>query len=397
MTARVSDVERLRRWRLVLGAADEAPDGGASTLSGDDARIDRALGAVYDSRPREQRGGRRSGGLQRSAPAVARWLGDIRRYFPTPVVRVLQHDAIERLDLRQLLLEPEMLATVEPDVHLAALLVELSALVPEQTRATARLVVQRVVDDLVERLSARTRQAVHGALAQAERTRRPRPADIDWHRTIRANLRHWLPEQRTVVPAQLIGASRRRHRLARDVIIAIDQSGSMADSVVHAAVFGGVLASIPALRTHVVAFDTSVTDLTAVAADPVEVLFGVQLGGGTDIGAALAYCRTLIERPSQTLVIVVSDLYDGGAPGAVETRVEELVRAGVTVLVLLALSDDGAPVYDHRLAEALAERGVVSLACTPDAMPDLLAAALEGRDLPTDGSQRAPQTRGPLP
>lgn len=388
---RVAEAERLRRWRLVLGPSSEldadegsGPDGeqrpGVS-LGADDRRIDKALGAIYDERPRGRGGSGRSGGLSRSAPSVARWLGDIRRYFPSPVVRVLQHDAIERLDLRQLLLEPEMLDALEPDVHLAALLVELAALVPEQTRATARQVVRKVTDDLVAHLGGRTHEAVRGALARAERTLRPRPADIDWDRTIRANLRHWSPEHQVLVPERLVGATRRQHRLVRDVIVAIDQSGSMAESVVHAAVFGSVLAGLPALRTHVVAFDTAVADLTEHATDPVEVLFGVQLGGGTDISGALGYCRTLVERPSQTLVVLVSDLFDGGAPGAAVGAVEQLTRAGVTVVVLLALSDDGAPAYDHRVAEALAERGVPSLACTPGAFPEVLAAALERRDL----------------
>lgn len=406
--ARVGEAERLRRWRLVLGEAsglDEPGDDGAEPddgvrtaveLDADDRRIDRALGALYDQRPPPRGGRGRAGGLQRSAPSVARWLGDIRRYFSAPVVRVLQHDAIERLDLRQLLLEPEMLDAVEPDVHLAALLVELASVVPEQTRATARQVVRRVTDDLVAHLGGRTHEAVRGALARAERTRRPRPADIDWDRTIRANLRHWSPEHQALVPERLVGASRRQHRLVRDVIVAIDQSASMAESVVHAAVFGSVLASLPALRTHVVAFDTAVADLTAHVTDPVEVLFGVQLGGGTDIAGALGYCRTLVERPSQTLLVLVSDLFDGGVPGAVEAVVEQLVRAGVTVVVLLALSDDGAPAFDHRLAEALAARGVPALACTPGAFPELLATALEHGDVGRFAGERNLVLAAPL-
>lgn len=373
---RVSDTERLRRWRLVLGGGD---DGTGVGLQRDDARIDAALAAVYDQAPSGGRPGGRSGGLGRSAPMVTRWLGDIRRYFPTPVVQVLQRDAIERHDLRRLLLEPELLESVEPDVHLAALVVELSALLPDETRDTARRVVAAVVDELRLRLHERTRQAVRGALSRAERTRRPRGGDIDWPATIRANLRHWLPEQRTVVPERLVGLGRRQRGLARDVIVAIDQSGSMATSVVYAAVYGAVLASMPTLRTSVVAFDTEVVDLTRLAVDPVEVLFAVQLGGGTDIGRALAYCRGLVTRPRETVLFVVSDLDDGADPTHLVDRFATLTRAGVTVVVLLALSDDGTPAYDRRLAAELADEGVVVMACTPDAFPDLLARALDGR------------------
>lgn len=382
---RVSDAERLRRWRLVLGGGDE---GTGASLSGNDTRIDAALAAVYDATGEERRSRRtsRAGGLGRSTPAVTRWLGDIRRFFPTEVVQVLQRDAIERLHLRQLLLEPEMLAAVEPDVHLAALVVELSHLLPDESRETAREVVRRVVEDLEKRFAQRTRQAVRGALARSTRTRRPRPGDIDWHRTIRANLRTWSPETGSIVPERVIGHGRRERSLAKDVIVAIDQSGSMAESLVHAALFGAVLATMPALRTSVVAFDTAVVDLTDVAADPVELLFGVQLGGGTDIAAAVAYCTGLVSRPADTVLVLVTDLFEGGDAASLVERAARLVADGVTVLVLLAIGDDGAPVHDHAMAGRLREVGVTSLAVTPGALPEVLAAALDGHEILVSGS-----------
>jgi hypothetical protein len=401
----VSDTERRRRWRLLLGPAVEdvlsatsthgddlspsdgggtgpggepraggAPNGGG--LLGDDRRIDAALGALYDRAEPGTRGTGRAGGLSRSKPAVVRWLGDIRRYFPTPVVQILQRDAIERLDLRQLLLEPELLQSVEPDIHLVTLLVELNRHLPDETRATARQVIARVLADLERRLTDQTRQAVRGALARSARTRRPRPGDIDWPTTITANLRHWIPEYRTVVPERLVGHGRRQRSLARDVIIAVDQSGSMADSVVYASLFGGVLAQLPALRTSFVAFDTAVTDLTAHLHDPVEVLFGVQLGGGTDIANALGYCRRLIERPRETVLFLVSDLYEGGNAGVMRRLVGEFVESGVEVVVLLALSDEGTPAHDHDHAAALVTLGATVLATTPDEFPGVLADAL---------------------
>jgi Mg-chelatase subunit ChlD len=399
---RVADSERARRWRLVLGGVpDEQGRGEAGLASlplrGPDVRVDAALGALYDLAAQSRRRGSRSGGLGTSAPAVVRWLGDVRRCFPSPVVQVMQRDAIERLDLRQLLLEPEMLGAVEPDLHLATMIVELSRVLPDTTRASARQVVRRVVEHLEQRVASRTRQAVGGALARAHRTRRPRPSDIDWHRTIRANLQHYLPDTGTIVPERLVGHGRRQRSLARDVVVAIDQSGSMADSVVHAAVFGSVLASMPALSTRLVAFDTSVVDLTPLLHDPVDVLFGVQLGGGTDIASAMAYCAQCITRPSDTLLVLVSDLFEGGNGDLLSERVAALVRSGVTVLVLLALSDDGAPAYDHARAAEFAALGVPSMACTPDMFPDLLAAALEGHDLARWANERGMHTAAPPP
>ncbi|HEY6311681.1 MAG TPA: VWA domain-containing protein [Streptosporangiaceae bacterium] len=373
--------ERMRRWRLVLGAADLA----GAPLTGDDARIDAALGALYDS---DEGGGGlepsgpRQSGLGASAPRVARWLGDIRTFFPVSVVQVMQKDAIERLGLTRLLLEPEMLDAVEPDVHLVGTLLSLSRVMPEQARESARTVVRTVTSDLERRLAQRTRSAVTGALNRAGRTSRPRrTSDINWDRTIRANLRNYLPQHRTVVPERLIGYARKQQAVARDVIVCLDQSGSMASSVVYAGVFGAVLASIPSLRTSVVAFDTAVADLTEHLSDPVDVLFGTQIGGGTDVNRALAYCQRLITRPASTVVILISDLFEGGNREEMLRRIADMTASGTQVIALLALSDDGAPRYDHDNAAALADLGVPAFACTPGSFPDLMAAAIERRDI----------------
>ncbi|GGY26883.1 VWA domain-containing protein [Streptomyces omiyaensis] len=369
--------ERLRRWRLVLGGGPG--DGTGRALSGTDASMDAALAALYDSR---DGGGDRRGGLGGSAPSVARWLGDIRAYFPASVVRVMQRDAIDRLDLAALLLEPETLAAVEPDVHLAATLLSLNKALPETTRETARAVVRKVVADLEARLASRTRATVAGALDRSARTTRPRHRDIDWDRTLRANLRHYLPEHRTVVPERLIGHGRASRGVRKEVVLCVDQSGSMAASLVYASVFGAVLASLRAVATRLVVFDTSVVDLTDALDDPVDVLFGTRLGGGTDIDRALGYCQSRITRPADTVVVLISDLYEGGIRGGMLKRVAAMKASGVEFVALLALSDEGAPAHDREHAAALAALGVPAFACTPDLFPEVMAAALEKRPPP---------------
>jgi Mg-chelatase subunit ChlD len=380
-----ADSERLRRWRLLLGAAAASGLGGGSGLGEADGAIDAALAALYDAGGAGGRAGRgqgpRTGGLAASAPTVARWLGDIRTYFPSTVVQVMQRDAIDRLNLRQLLLEPEMLATVEPDVHLVGTLLSLNKIMPETTKATARQVIGRVVADVEQRIANRTRAAVAGALNRAARTRRPKPRDIDWNRTIAANLSRYVPAHQTVIPERLVGYGRRQQVVARDVVLAIDQSGSMASSVVYASVFGAVLASLRALRTSLVVFDTAVVDLTPLLSDPVDVLFGTQLGGGTDINGAIGYCQGLISRPRDTILVLISDLYEGGVQDEMIARMAALRESGVSVVALLALSDEGAPSYDAENAAALAGLGIPAFACTPDAFPDLLALAIEGGDI----------------
>ena len=368
------------RWQLMLGANEEL--GG---LRGSLQVMDRALGALYNTGDDAED---RRGGLGASAPSVTRWLGDIRNYFPSRVVRVMQTDAIERLGVRSLLTEPEVLETLEPDVHLVATLAQLSSVIPEHSRATARAVVAKVARQVEEKIADRLQQSVLGALNRASRTSRPRPGDIDWNRTIAANLKNYLPEHRTVVPERLIGYGRRHLGVQREFAICLDQSGSMATSVVYASIMAGVMASLRTLRTSLVAYSTDIADLTEALADPVDVIFGAQLGGGTDTSPALEYCRRTITRPSAAVLLLISDLYDSD-PKRMLGHIARIQADGVRVVVLLTLSDDGLPFYNHDVAASLGDMGVPAFGCTPDAFPDLIAAAIQGEDLGRWAEQRA--------
>jgi Mg-chelatase subunit ChlD len=361
---------RETRWRLVLGQAAEQEL--SVSLDSLELGMDRALEALYDHE--------RRGGLGPSSPNVARWLGDIRSYFPASVVRVMQQDALERLNLRQMLLEPEMLEQAEPDVNLVATLLSLKSVIPARTRETARNVVQRVVRELERRLRSPLHQAVRGALSRAGRTRRPRPNEIDFDRTILKNLKNYQPELGTIVAERLVGHARRRSAL-RDVVLCVDQSGSMMSSVVYSSIFGAALASLRSVTTRFVVFDTSVVDLSEELRDPVDLLFGTQLGGGTDINLALSHCQRLVTRPRDTILVLITDLYEGGDTQAMLGRAAELVKRGVNLVCLLALTDQGTPSYDHDNASAFAALGIPTFACTPDLFPDLMAAAIQRQDL----------------
>ncbi len=372
----MTPTEYLNRWRLILGNDAETSCGGG--LDAAEIRMDKALAALYDN-PGE--GGSRRGSLGASAPKVSAWLGDIREYFPQSVVQIMQKDAVERLNLTALLTEKEMLENITPDVHLVATLMSLSRVIPEKNKALARQIVQKVVDELMQKLQTPTQQAVQGALNRAIRTRNPRHNEIDWHRTIQKNLKNYQPEYQSIIPEVRIGYGRKRKRAVRDLILCLDQSGSMGTSVIYSGIFGAVLASLPTLQTRMVVFDTSVVDLSEQISDPVELLFGVQLGGGTDIDRALAYCQSLITRPADTTLVLVTDLEEGGNAQRMRQRMAELVASGVQFIVLLALNDDGAPFYDKSHAEYLASLGVPAFACTPDHFPNLMAAALNKQDL----------------
>lgn len=374
--------ERLRRWRLILGGGEA--DGTGCKLQGGDAAMDGALGMLYGSGESMNGDGEREGqrrwSAEASSPKVARWLGDIRTYFPTSVVQVLQKDALERLNLKQMLLEPEMLQTIEPDVHMVSTLLSLNKIMPNETRETARQVVRKLVEELEKRIRQPTTQAVIGSLNRSVRNRRPRHNEIDWNRTIRANLKHYQAEYKTIIPEVRIGYGRKRSAL-RDLILCVDQSGSMGASVVYSGIFGAVLASLPALKTHMVVYDTAVVDLTDELHDPVDLLFGTQLGGGNDGDRALTYCEGLIRRPQDTIFILISDLYEGPNIAPMLKRIASWKNSGVSFIALLALSDKGRPDYDKQFAEGLAQLDIPAFACTPDLFPDLMAAAINRQDI----------------
>ena len=362
--------DTVKRWRLVLGK--ETHEELKTTLTKEETGIDKTLEALYNTE--------RKGGLGASSPNVARWLGDIREYFPASVVKVMQQDALKRLNLTAMLTEPEMLETVVPDIHLVANLMTLGKLIPEKTKGTARQVVKKVVDELIQKLSGPTQQAITGMLNRAARNTRPRHNEINWNETIRKNLKHYQPEYKTIIPEIKIGYGRKRKAM-KDVVLCIDQSGSMGTSVIYSGIFGAVMASMPAIQTKMVVFDTAVVDLTEELKDPVDLLFGVQLGGGTDIHKALSYCQQIVTRPLDTVLVLISDLYEGGNQEQMRKKAVQLVSSGVQVIALLALNDEGAPYYDHQNAEFFATIGIPVFACTPDKFPDLMAAALSKQDI----------------
>lgn len=382
-----SGTDRYTRWRLVLGR--EAHDGlgalaGRSDLLGGGlGELDEALGQIYGNGPADGGGDqeKREAGLGKSAPRLAKWLGDIRSYFPKDVVAVIQRDAIERKGLQQLLFEPETLGRVTPNVELVGTLMALKNMIPERTKETAREVVRAVVEDILRRLQGGIERAVRGALDRSRHSPIRSLPNLDWARTIRRNLKNYDRERRVIVPDSFHFFARQHRRREWNVIVALDQSGSMAASVVYGGVMGAIFASLPSLETHVVAFDTELVDLTEKCHDAVDLLFGVQLGGGTDINRAVAYCEKLVHNPRKTLFILITDLCEGGNGAELVRRVKELTAAGVRLLCLLALSDGGVPAHDENLARRFTEVGVPCFGCTPALLPSLLEGALKGVDL----------------
>ena len=376
----MSQTEQLSRWRLILGAETEQSFSGmgGAPLSQEELLMDSALGAIYGG-PGEGFGeSGRGAGKGPSSPVISKWLGDLRSLFDPETVAVVQNDAIERKGLKQLLLEPELLETLEPDLNLASTLLMLKDQIPKKSKEAARAFIRRIVEEINRLLENDMRRAVTAALNRRAHSPLPAAAALDFSYTIRRNLKNYNKELGAILPERVWFFDRASRVNRWHVILDIDQSGSMGQSILYSSVMACVLASMSAVRTSVVAFDTQIMDLTPLCADPVDLLFGFQMGGGTDIAKSVAYCQELVESPAKTLFFLISDLDEGGNRAALLRRLEELKASGVTVVVLLAIADGGKPYYDAQTAQRVAAMDIPCFACAPEKLPELLERALTG-------------------
>ncbi len=391
------DADRLAlaRWRLVLGRFSErrlgacmgggsgqGTGGGTGTGQGRRSsgrgvgggsryeRMDRVLDYLYgrEYASRGVRGDRsrdRTGGSEDSMLTVPDWLKDVRELFPRETVEVIERHALERYGMTELVTDEETLRKMEPSYELLKAVLSFRHLMAPNVLEVARRLIRQVVEDLERRLAKDVRQALWGRLNRRRRSPLKIARNLDWHRTIRANLKHYDRERRRLIVESLHFSSRVEHHIPWHIIMAVDCSGSMMDSVIHSAVMAGIFKGLPAVRVSLVAFDTSVVDLTEHADDPAAVLMSVQLGGGTDIAGALGYCESLVISPTRTILALVTDFFEGGPPNRFIAAVKRLGEAGVRVLGLAALDAEANPVYDKSMAEQCAAVGAEVAALTP--------------------------------
>lgn len=382
------ELERIKRWRLILGTESNqqfaAMNGQqAVSLSEEQALMDQALAAIYNRSESGGFGSGRGAGNGPSNPQISRWLGDVRTLFEKDLVTVIQSDAMERCGLRQLLFEPELLEHVEPDISLASAILMLKDQIPQRSKESVRAFIAKIVEEINKLLEADIRRAVTSAVNRRMHSPIPSASAMDFPLTIRRNLKNYNPELGTIVPEHFYFFDRTTTAPSKQwtIILDVDQSGSMGESVIYSSIMSCILASMAAIRTHIVAFDTKVVDLTEKCEDPVDLLFGFQLGGGTNIDQSVAYCQKFVENPAKTLFFLITDLEEGGNRASLLRRLKELKESGVTVACLLAIADGGKPYYDAQMAERMASLSIPCFACSPQMLPTLLERALKGQDL----------------
>lgn len=362
-------MNKLDRWRLVLGKySDQRLRGAGSHLSDTNSRLDGALEFLY-GREYQGRGLRTEpGSLDPSQLTLVTWLGEVRELFPKNTVEVIEKHALDRYGLVELVTDPQTLQRLEPNQQLLRTLLTLRRHLKGDVLFLARQIIKQVVDEIRNRLESEVRQALAGRLNRFRHSPMAIAQNFDAAGTIRKNLQNFDADRKKLIIEQLRFFERNTRRLPWDIILCVDQSGSMADSVIHSAVMAGILAGLPVFRVKLVIFDTSIVDLSEYAADPVETLMQVQLGGGTDIGKAVRYCTQLVENPHRTVMVLVSDFCEGAAPSELVRAVQKLAEARVTLLGLAALDGQAEPAYDRQMAEKLAACGMEIAALTPQGL-----------------------------
>lgn len=363
----MSEQDILRRWRLVLGRyARESID--PADMTPHDRQLDQALdylyGRAYDGKGLVRRPGA-AGSLDPSQIKAIDWLARARVLFPQEVFERMQHHALDKYQMNELLRDPATLLSMEPNRALAHTLLGMRGRLSADMLDAVRSVIHKVVADITQRLRSEFVNALVGRRNRFRQSHMPSAQNFDWRATIQANLRHYdVAAKRLLIERPRFNA-RIKRSLPWDVILCVDQSGSMVDSVIYSAIVAGILSSLPAVTVRLVVFDTNVVDLTHMASDPVQVLLTVQLGGGTDIGRAMQYCEQLVRTPQRTVIALVSDFAEGALPGPLLASVRRLAEARVKVLGLAALDEAARPVYDRAMAQRLSDRGMEVAALTP--------------------------------
>lgn len=374
----------LERWRLVLGRFAEPALG---ALGGDERcqHMDRVLDYLYgrEYRGRGIRGAEgdqgenpsdnRQGGMGESVLTVPDWIQQVRELFPRETAEIIQRHALERYQMKELVTDPQVLSQLEPNYELLKTVLAFKGMMRGEVLDTARRVVRQVIEQLRQRLAKDVRQRLWGRLNKQRRSRLKVFRNLDWKRTVRDNLKHYDRNRRQLIVERLHFFSRVEHHLPWHIIMAVDCSGSMMDSVIYSAVMAGVFKGLPSLRVNLIAFDTQIVDLSEDADDPTQLLMSVHLGGGTDIASALQYCETLVRQPSRTVVVLVTDFFEGNSPEAMVASVRRLRESGARVLGLAALDEKAEPIYDRELAERCVDAGAEVAALTPQRLADWLA------------------------
>ncbi len=364
------DIEQLNKWRLMLGkySSDQISFGqGAARYMEMEDVLDYLYSREYgeDSGVREEKGS-----LEDSNPTVSHWINKVRKLFPKETVEILEKQALDRYGMTELLTDREVLAKMEPNQELLRMILQLKGSMSRSVLQEAERIVKAVVKELMEKLEQRIKIGITGKLNRNSESVIKSSRNLDIRKTIDKNLKNYDKDREKLILDRVYFNSRVKKYNNWRIVIAVDESGSMLDSVIHSAVTAGIFAKLPMLDTRLVIFDTNVVDLSDHLDNPVETLMSVQLGGGTNIGQAVRYCEGLMDNPDKTIFVLITDLYEGGSVNELYSTSRNIIESGAKMIVLTALDVNANPNYNRTVAARLVDLGAHVAAMTPEQLAD---------------------------
>lgn len=364
------DIEQLNKWRLMLGkySSDQISFGQGSARY---MEMEDVLDYLYSREYGEDSGVREEkGSLEDSNPTVSHWINKVRKLFPKETVEILEKQALDRYGMTELLTDREVLAKMEPNQELLKMILQLKGSMNRSVLEEAERIVKVVVKELMEKLEQRIKIGITGKLNRNSESVIKSSRNLDIKKTIAKNLKNYDKDREKLILDRVYFNSRVRKYNNWRIVIAVDESGSMLDSVIHSAVTAGIFAKLPMLDTRLVIFDTNVVDLSDHLDNPVETLMSVQLGGGTNIGQAVRYCEGLIDNPDKTIFVLITDLYEGGSVNELYATSRNIIESGAKMIVLTALDVNANPNYNRTVAARLVDLGAHVAAMTPEQLAD---------------------------
>lgn len=374
-----TDEHWLARWRLVLG---EGAEQHRISCHGDRdcERVEKLVGYLFgdgdgEATPRRSRKGGTGPGHAMNVPD---WIEGVSELFPRQAREVMERELIRRKGIDQLLDQPQLLEKIEPNVELVKTLLTHKDLLNEKTRVLARKIIQKVVEELKQKMQIQVEQSISGAIRRDRHSPRRVYRNLDLKSTLRRNLKHYDSDSGKLLVDRLFFYAAERNKRPWHVIVAVDQSGSMLESAVFSAVMASIFAELPAVKTSLYLFDTEVVDLSHMVGQPVDVLLSVQLGGGTLIARALQYGAQLVREPSRTIVVLITDFYEGGDERSLIEQIRVMADSGIRMIGLGALGYDARPAYDKTTAGKCRKVGMDILSCTPEKLAECMGHIIRG-------------------
>ena len=332
-------------------------------------KMDETLDLVYGGTQNQ----RRTAGLGPSNLSIPDWIENVKELFPTDTKEVLEKDLIERSDIRDIIANPELFEKVESSLEMVKTIISLKNMLPNEVKDIARNVVRKVVENLKDKFKDGVEKHIIGAIKRDMHTPIKVFRNIDWKDSIRRNLKHYDPTLKKLIMAEPRFYCAEKKKKPWQIVVLIDESGSMTNSIIYSVVIASIFATLPAVHTNLIIFDTQVVDLSDKVDDPVEVLMTVQLGGGTNIARAVQYAQSLIKNPKKTIMVIISDFYEGGGYDRLTDTLKKVLEGQTKILGIAALDYNNEPMFDRNYAKFMNTLGIDVLASTPNKLPEIIA------------------------